>query len=99
LRPALVGLSINGEPEEHVTFLQEKELDYQHNSLSFVFSAQNYAQPERTSYRYRLLNANDTTWKVVTPNIGRVFSATTVFCHCLLFIFLLATIHFRLWRH
>lgn len=68
LRPALVGLSVNGEPEEHVVFLREKEWDYRHNSLSFVFSAQNYALPERTSFRYRLLNANDTTWKVVTPN-------------------------------
>ena len=68
LRPALVGLSVNGESEERVTFLREKEFDYQHNSLSFVFSAQNYAQPERTIYRYRLLNASDTTWKVVTPH-------------------------------
>lgn len=49
----LVGLSVDG--EEMPIDLLSLQLSHRHNNIGIQFSALNFASPERTLYRYRLL--------------------------------------------
>lgn len=55
---------------EQAPYVSDFELDWQNNTLSFVFSALNYALPSQTCYRYRLVHGTDSTWHTVTPTSG-----------------------------
>lgn len=55
---------------EQAPYVSDFELDWKNNTLSFVFSALNYALPAQTCYRYRLIHKTDSTWHTVTPSSG-----------------------------
>lgn len=50
-------------PEE-MGYAKKMHLDYNQNTLSFVYSAMNYAAPAKTVYRYRLRGMSDV-WTIV----------------------------------
>lgn len=65
LSPLLTGMTVNGERYNYN--VSGTSLAYDQNTLSFDFSALNYAQPHRTWYRYTLCSGNDSTVMVVRP--------------------------------
>ena len=58
LDPILLNAFVHGKKIERL-----EQLDYYQNTLSFDFSAFNYACPNQTYYRYRL---NDGAWRIVS---------------------------------
>lgn len=75
--PLLAGISVHGRPltiitdsseaspslNEAVPYTDHVELEWTDNTLSFRFSALNYASPEQTYYRYRLIHDADSVWQ------------------------------------
>lgn len=79
-RPILINVSIDDKPvpimagkegallPQATLFVHHFELQSDQNTLSFDFSALNYALPMKTYYRYRLISGSDAEWHVVTYN-------------------------------
>lgn len=76
--PKLVGLMVNGTQilpgttiddklilDRAITRAREINVDYNHNSLSFVFSGLNFFRPLQTYYRYRVPELSQE-WRVVS---------------------------------
>lgn len=78
--PILINVSVNGKSVPLQTdkkdtllplstpYIRHFELESTQNTLSFDFSALNYALPMHTCYRYRLISTSDSTWHDVTFN-------------------------------
>lgn len=77
--PLLVGVSVNGKPlavgggqdallPQGAPFMCSFDFEADQNTVSFDFSALNYAFPMQTYYRYRLVSGKDSTWHYATFN-------------------------------
>lgn len=79
-RPLLINLSVEGKTVAlqaghekallpyAIPFVRHIELKSNQNTLSFDFSALNYALPMQTYYRYRLISGGDSAWHTVAFN-------------------------------
>lgn len=63
----LVGLKVAG--REMTADLTPLQLNYKQNNIELRFSNLNYAAPERSRYRYRLIGS-DSTWQMATGTAG-----------------------------
>lgn len=91
-RPVLVGMSLHGRSlvvgrdsvagrpvlPQQTPYVDHFELDWRNNTLSFVFSALNYAFPGQTCYRYRLVCDKDSAWHVVRPGAAGLIDANGI---------------------
>lgn len=80
--PLLIGVSLHGE-DLHIAppdstgapsllpqappYMKHFEFNYRQNHVGFDFSALNYAWATHTCYRYRLVQAADSTWHTLRP--------------------------------
>ncbi len=84
-KPLLIGVSLHGEnlrvsPADSSSdtplltqappYVKHLEFNYRQNHIGFDFSALNYAWPTHTCYRYRLVQAADSTWHTLRPQQG-----------------------------
>lgn len=78
-KPLLAGIAIHGQSittstdsmskrpvlNEAAPYVDKLELQWTENTLTFRFSALNYASPEQTYYKYRLIHGTDSLWQTV----------------------------------
>lgn len=67
LTPILAGMTVNGKDRVYSDTIS---LPYNENTISLSFASMNYAFPQHTKYKYRLVSGSDTVTAVVGNAIG-----------------------------